>query len=82
MKKDYQATFILDTRKWNEPIEALVNQIKQTVEEINGTITSVKDLGLKSFSRQTRRDFVEGYYVCIQCSADSEFNKLLQKELD
>lgn len=81
MNKEYQATFILDTHKWREPIEALVEQIKSVIVEMGAEIVEVKDMGLKTFSRFPRKEFVAGQYVSIKCKADSSFNKILQERI-
>lgn len=81
MKKEYQATFILDTHKWREPIDALIDQIKTTITEMGAEILNVEDMGLKSFARCPRKEFVAGQYVTITCKADSSFNKILQERI-
>lgn len=81
MKKEYQATFILDTHKWREPIDALVEQVKGLIVEMGADIVKVEDLGLKSFARCPRKEFVTGQYVTITCKADASFNKILQERI-
>ena len=81
MKKEYQATFILDTHKWREPIDALVEQVKGLIVEMGADIVKVEDLGLKSFSHCPRKEFVNGQYVTIICKADASFNKILQERI-
>ncbi len=81
MNRKYQATFILDTHKWREPIEALVEQIKSVIIEMGAEIVDVNDLGLKNFERCPRKEFVAGQYVSILCNADSSFNKILQERI-
>lgn len=81
MNKEYQATFILDTHKWREPIEALIEQIKSVIVEMGAEIVDVTDMGLKSFSRFPRKEFVAGQYVSIRCKADTSFNKILQERI-
>lgn len=81
MNKEYQATFILDTHKWREPIAALVEQIKSVITEMGAEILEVKDLGLKEFACCPRKDFVAGQYVSIKCKADTTFNKVLQERI-
>ncbi len=81
MNKEYQATFILDTHKWREPIEALIEQIKSVIVEMGVEILEVNDMGLKNFSRCPRKDFVAGQYVSIRCKADTNFNKVLQERI-
>ena len=79
--REYEATFILDTRKWQEPIEALLDQIKSVIKEMGAEILEVKDLGLKPFSRCPRKDFIEGQYVSIKCKGESDFNRILQERI-
>ena len=81
MNKEYQATFILDTHKWREPIEALIEQIKAVIVEMGAEIEEVNDMGVKPFSRFPRKDFVSGQYVSIKCKADASFNKVLQERI-
>lgn len=81
MNKEYQATFILDTHKWREPIEALIEQVKSVIVEMGAEILEVKDMGLKSFCRFPRKEFVAGQYVSIRCKADTSFNKVLQERI-
>ena len=81
MNKEYQATFILDTHKWREPIEALIEQIKSVIVEMGAEIIDVTDMGLKSFCRFPRKEFVAGQYVSIRCKADTSFNKILQERI-
>jgi len=66
VKKNYQATFILDTREWREPIDQLIDVLKKTIEEAKGNVTKVHNLGMQSFVRSPRRDFTQGNYVCMQ----------------
>ena len=80
-KKEYEATFILDTRKWQEPVEALLEQIKSVIKEMDAEILEVKDLGIKSFARCPRKDFVEAQYVSIRCKGESDFNRILQERI-
>lgn len=81
MKREYQATFILDTHKWREPIDALVEQIKALIVEMGADIVKIEDLGLKSFACCPRKEFVAGQYVTITCNADASFNKILQERI-
>ena len=79
--REYEATFILDTRKWQEPIEALLDQIKSVIKEMGAEILEIKDLGLKPFARCPRKDFIEGQYVSIKCKGESDFNRILQERI-
>lgn len=81
IRKQYKATFILDTHKWTEPIEALIEQIKETIAEIDGEVLEVKPLGIKQFARCPRKEFIAAPYVSIVCVADPNFNKLLKERI-
>ena len=79
--REYEATFNLDTRKWQESIEALLDQIKSVIKEMGAEILEVKDLGIKPFARCPRRDFIEGQYVSIKCRGENDFNRILQERI-
>lgn len=79
--REYEAMFILDTRRWQEPIEALLKQIESVIKEMGAEILEVKDLGLKPFARCPRKDFIEGQYVSIKCKGESDFNRILQERV-
>ena len=81
MKINYQTTFVLDTHGWNEPLENLIESIKKTVEELDGEVKSVNNLGLKQFARIPRKEFIEGHYVKIECAAPSTFAARLQERV-
>lgn len=79
--REYEATFILDTRNWQKPIEALLEQIKSVIKEMGAEVLEVKDLGLKPLARCPRKDFIEGRYVSIKCKGESDFNRILQERV-
>ncbi len=75
----YDATFILDTRSYPEPVETLIEKITSTIESIHGTIESVDSHGQKPFARITNRKFPAGIYVTFKISGPSTFPKTLQE---
>lgn len=81
MKKNYQATFVLDTHNWREPIENLMDSLKKIIEEIGGQIKSVRNMGLKPFARVPRREFVEGHYVSILFEGETKLCPLLKERI-
>lgn len=80
-QKEYVATFILDTRQWREPVEALVKQIQSVITEMGAEILEVNDLGMKPFARHPRKDFIEAPYISMKCKGESSFNRVLQERI-
>ena len=79
--REYVATFIFDTSKWDQPFEDLIEQVKSTITEIGAEIVKVDNLGIKSFARCPRKSFVAAPYVSITCQAPATFNALLQQRM-
>ncbi len=75
----YDATFILDTRSYQEPVETLIEKITATIESIEGTLKSVDNQGQKAFARITNRKFPAGIYVTFKINGPSSFPKALQE---
>lgn len=75
----YDATFILDTRSYQEPVETLIEKISSTIESIHGTVESVENQGQKTFARITNRKFPAGIYVSFKVSGPSSFPTVLQE---
>ena len=80
-EREYVATFIFDTRKWNQPFEDLIEQVKSTIIELGATIVKVENLGVKSFARCAHKSFVSAPYVSITCQANTNFNADLQQRM-
>ena len=75
----YDATFILDTRSYQEPIETLIEKISSTLESLHGTVASVVNQGQKAFARITNRKFPAGIYVTFKLQGPKGFPKALQE---
>ncbi len=67
-QRPYRATFILDLRNYQEPVETLIEKIKETVTTVEGTVDSVENLGQKDFIRVTDRNRPNGIYVQVDFS--------------
>ncbi|MDR1665832.1 MAG: 30S ribosomal protein S6 [Puniceicoccales bacterium] len=65
MKRNYRATFVLDMRRTQDSVEQVVEALRTTIGEVNGTVTEVQNLGIKNFVRPPARDFIQGCYVCL-----------------
>lgn len=61
--RNYRATFILDTRNYQNPIETLIERLTSVIEAIGGSVDKIKNLGQKDFARVTDRNFPTGTYV-------------------
>ena len=62
-KKTYKATFILDTRGQERPVDALIEDLTKEINALEGEIESVKNRGDKEFSRTPDPKFTSGTYV-------------------
>ena len=79
--KKYKATFILDTRGYNDPVETLIEKIKGVVESANCKVLSVENLGQKTFARTTDRAFPAGIYVEIVFEGPTTANNTIKEKL-
>ena len=79
--KKYTATFILDTRGYNEPVETLIEKIKGVIESVGGKVSSAENLGQKNFVRVTDRAFPAGIYVDFVYEGPSNINALIREKL-
>lgn len=78
--KKYRATFILDTRSYQEPVETLIEKIKATLESLGFSITGVKNMGQRDFVRVTDRRFPNGLYVQYELEGPAKASSLVQEK--
>lgn len=69
--QQYETTMILNTKKGEDGINALVEKFKNLISE-NGTIDNVDDWGKRRLAYEIE-DEQEGYYVMITFTAKPEF---------
>ena len=69
--QQYETTMILNTKKGEDGINALVEKFKNLISE-NGTIDNVDDWGKRRLAYEIE-DEQEGYYVMIIFTAKPEF---------
>ena len=62
-KRNYRATFILDTRGYKDPVETIIEKIKTVIGESEGEVVREENLGQCEFVRVTDRKFPAGIYV-------------------
>ena len=77
----YRATFILDTRGYEEPVETLIEKLTTTFNTIDCEVDKVQNLGQKEFARVTDKKFPAGIYVQIEFSGSGDPNKRLHEKL-
>ena len=79
-KKD-TATFILDTRGYNDPVEPLIEKLKGVIESAECKISDVRNLGQKTFARTADRKFPAGIYVEFKYEGPSTANSVIREKL-
>lgn len=62
-RNQYKATFILDTRNYDQPVATLVDKLKAVIEWASGVVKNVENLGQKDFARVTSKRLPAGTYV-------------------
>jgi small subunit ribosomal protein S6 len=62
MKKNYEATYILNIQGKEEGVDEIADFIKQTIEGLGGTVTGSQRVGNKSFERVAGKK-ESGYYL-------------------
>ncbi len=79
--KKYNATFILDTRGYEESVETLIEKLKSVVESVGGKVESVDNMGSKQFVRTVDRKFPSGIYVTIVFSGSASVPAQIKEKL-
>ena len=67
----YENIFVIDARKTDEEIAALVEKFKSLIEA-NGTIESVEEWGKRKLAYEINYA-TEGYYVLVNFSSTPDF---------
>lgn len=78
---NYKATFILDTRGYNEPVETLIEKLKSVVESADCKISAVENLGQKTFVRTVDRKFPAGIYIQMTFEGPATANNIIKEKL-
>ena len=79
--KKYKATFILDTRGYNEPVETLIEKLKGIIESAQCKIEKTENLGQRTFARTTDRSFPAGIYVEFSFEGPASANEQIKEKL-
>ena len=79
--KSYKASFILDTRNYEEPIEEFIEKLTGIVEAIHGVVKKVENLGQMEFQRFIDRKFPHGIYLQMFIEGPSTVPATLKEKL-
>ena len=80
-KNKYKATFILDTRGYEEPVETLIEKLKNTLTSLDCEIENVENAGQKEFARVTDKKFPNAIYIHIDFSGPANTSTALSEKL-
>ena len=79
--KKYKATFVLDTRGYDQSVDTLIEKLTGIVTAIGGKVEKVENLGVKEFVRTPDRKFVSGVYVCVEFEGPSNSASQIKEKL-
>ena len=79
VSQQYETTMILNTKKGEDGINALIEKFKTLISE-NGTIDNVDDWGKRRLAYEIRKQS-EGYYYFIKVDAVPSMAVELEKSL-
>ncbi|PWM29287.1 MAG: 30S ribosomal protein S6 [Verrucomicrobia bacterium] len=79
--KKYTATFILDTRSYQDPVENLIERLKGVMESVGCKIENVENMGQRAFARTTDKKFPAGIYVRIKFEGPASANSQIKEKL-
>ncbi len=79
--KTYRATFILDTRGYEQPVETLVEKLSGLMQELGGEVKSAKDHGRRDFTRVTKAQHTGDRYVIYEVDGPPTLPAQLQDKL-
>ena len=77
----YRATFILDSRGFEEPVETLAEKLKDTITSLDCEVGEVEILGKKDFARVTDRDHPGDTYLRMDFAGPCHSPETLREKL-
>ena len=80
-KKQYRASFILDTRGYEDPVDTLIDKLKKAISAIGGKVSKTENLGHKDFLRITDKKHTGDFYIQIDYSGPVESTSALHENL-
>lgn len=72
---------ILDLRGYDEPIETLMDSIKETMTELGASVQSIENLGVKEFAQTPDKRFTNGHYLKARIEAPTDFNERFKEKM-
>ena len=78
---NYRATFILDTRGYEQPVETLIEKLSKLMQELGGDVKSTKDHGRRDFIRVTDVQHTGDRYVIFEVDGPPTMPAGLQDKL-
>ncbi|WP_221030215.1 30S ribosomal protein S6 [Actomonas aquatica] len=80
-KRNYRATFILDTRGVEETVDQIIENVKSEISVVEGEVSAVENLGQRDFARVTDPKRPTGVYVQVDFSAPGTAPAALKERL-
>lgn len=77
--RSYRATIIFDTRGLQEPVDALIQRVKDMFANLQASLGAANNLGLQNFSRVTDRNFPAGHYFQLEFSGAATLPKAIKE---
>jgi ribosomal protein S6 len=81
MNNKYKATFVLDTRGYDQSVETLIEKLTTLIASLDGKVESVDNMGVKEFVRTTDRKFVSGIFVALEVTGPSTLPAAVKEKL-
>ena len=80
-KRNYRATFILDTRGVEQSVDDIIENVKQEIATVDGEVSAVENLGQRDFARVTNPKRPAGIYVQVDFTAPGSAPAALKERL-
>lgn len=81
MNKKYKATFVLDTRGYDQPVETLIEKLTGLITSLDGKVEAVDNMGVKDFVRTPDRKFPSGAFVAFEISGSPALPAAIKEKL-
>ena len=81
-KKKYSASFILNTRGYEDPVDTIIEKLKKEIGAAGGEVIQAENLGHKDFLRITDKKHTGDFYIQIDYSGHGDCASTLHKNLE
>ncbi|MGE9291432.1 MAG: 30S ribosomal protein S6 [Puniceicoccales bacterium] len=79
--RNYRATFVLDTRGVESSVEELTENYSKVIEEVEGKVESVKNIGSQDFARKAANGLPSGIFVQYEFVAPATAPEAIQEKV-